>query len=97
MNKPTSSPWEFWDRKAPGDLTITDMSGKFCIARLEPNVPHLDETRANGRLIACAPELLGALKVMLDQIDDDPRASQFFDLRLIERSRAIIAKAEGRF
>ncbi len=41
-------------------------------------------------------ELLDALKVMLDQIEDDPRAHQFFDVRLIEGVRALVEKAEGR-
>ena len=42
-----------------------------------------------------AAESVEMLQLMLDQIDGDPRAVQFFDLRLIERTKAVIAKACG--
>lgn len=44
---------------------------------------------------AIATELFEVLTVMLDQIEDDPRAVQFFDLRLIARARAAIDKARN--
>lgn len=55
------------------------------------------ERRAN--LIAKAPELARqveelrvALMTMLDQIDGDPLAHQFFDPRLVAQVKAVIAK-----
>lgn len=38
-------------------------------------------------------ELLVMLKTMVDQVDDDPRAHQFFDPRLIADAKALIVKA----
>lgn len=51
-----------------------------------------EETRANARLIAAAPELLDALTGLLAVVNvriDDPRTQQF------DKARAAIAKATG--
>jgi len=40
------------------------------------------------------PESVQVLRVMLDQIDGDPRALQFFDQRLIARARQAINKPD---
>lgn len=40
-------------------------------------------------------ELIAMLKVMLDQVEDDPRACQFFDLRWLDTVRAKVKECEG--
>lgn len=52
-------------------------------------MPH--EAKANARLIAAAPDLLEALRALLD--DPDPRGAP---AQVWEQARAAIAKAEGR-
>jgi hypothetical protein len=53
--------------------------------------------KANGRLIAAAPDLLDALKLALEQIEPAPKPKLIrtpeFALRMV---RAAITKAEGR-
>ncbi len=44
----------------------------------------------HGRKLQRYSDLLEALKVMLDQIDGDPLAIQFFDLRLVKRIKDLI-------
>lgn len=51
------------------------------------------ELAANARLMAAAPELLEALRLLLVDIDGDVRAMQFFDPRSLNKARAAIAKA----
>lgn len=55
-----------------------------------------DTETADANLIASAPNLLTALKVMLDQVADDPNAGRFFDLRWLNSVRTLVAKAESR-
>lgn len=58
-----------------------------------------DETEANGRLIAAAPELLEALKAICDEyVDDLPDVSHDLDLprHHVIAGRKLIAKAEGK-
>lgn len=53
-----------------------------------------DETLANARLIAAAPELLEALEELLSA--PQLRGEMAFNLRLrVEKARAAIAKATG--
>lgn len=54
--------------------------------------PDWDEAMANGRIIIAAPELLAALKAIIETCNvriDDPRCKYF------DAARAAIAKAEG--
>lgn len=50
-----------------------------------------DKANARRDLMASAPELRRLLSVVLDQIDGDSLAVQFFDLRLIEEIKATLA------
>lgn len=42
-----------------------------------------------------AREFVDLVQVMLDQIDGDPRAVQFFDSRLIERCKVALQRVKG--
>jgi hypothetical protein len=57
-----------------------------------------DEGEANARLIAAAPELLAALKFLVDRglTYFEGRTSPGFTREQIEKAREAIAKAEGR-
>jgi len=82
-----------------GHVAFVYAKGDRCdIMRDEYSAP--EEMEANARLIAAAPDLLDALKVMLkgDELGEVACQEQGF-LRLIERTeqaRAAIAKAEGK-
>jgi hypothetical protein len=52
------------------------------------------EQKANARLIATAPELLDALKLMLAECFDEERDDA--TIHAVAQARAAIAKAEGR-
>ena len=54
-----------------------------------------EESAANARLIACAPELLEALKKMLCMPGEDDAESTAERIYRIGRARAAIAKATG--
>lgn len=95
MSGHTPGPWRIGstqtrvESRAGSVLAVTDY---------EPHIPEV-AARANARLIAAAPELLEALKAVEDSIcllglhtdEDDCEGC-----RLRQRSRAAIAKAEGR-
>lgn len=55
----------------------------------------------SGNFYECLPchqqrrEIWLALRAMLDQVDGDPRARQFFDDRLVERAKAAARKVSG--
>lgn len=66
--------------------------GTYVAAALDFNRSDRDEEcEANARLIAAAPDLLSALKNLL-QVCEDERESD----DMLQDSRAAIAKAEGR-
>ena len=97
--KHTPGPWVTENdhivvRNYDGKLTRLDS-----IAKVFPDFPLSDEAIANARLIAAAPDLLDALKVMLhgEEIGECECQKTGFP-RLItrwEKARAAIAKAEG--
>lgn len=51
-----------------------------------------DEAEANARMIAAAPELLAALKKLLNETDD---GTQLCARHIVDDCKAAIAKAEG--
>lgn len=56
------------------------------------------DTEANARLIAAAPELEEALRLLLQQVDEHAAAGEVMPARTVDtdRARAALAKAEGR-
>lgn len=87
----TPGPW----RVGPVDDTIvTDAAGKE-VAAIDGDYNSPDEwprMEANARLIAAAPELLGALKVILE-VHEAVGAGMSYSGHM---ARAAIAKAEAR-
>lgn len=103
MSKHTPGPWK-WERVKTscgvcfrvGPLSITaDKPNHACIYADYPGQMALELGEANARLIAAAPELLGALKWFIADIDGTHTSMIDFDAN-VARSRAAIAKAEGR-
>jgi hypothetical protein len=86
----TAGPWRY----------EYDDNGFYCVTAHAAPSPYIvatggegDTDKANARLIAAAPDLLAALKAVMDgQIGGSPdlNAERF------QKARAVIAKAEGR-
>ena len=95
MSKHTPGPWETKPEECDRPyirVRGTRLGCRFKVANvLTPVYENVhkreaEETRANARLIAAAPELLEALRAMLDEDDGGMTAS---------KARAAIAKATG--
>lgn len=83
----THGPWN-----AKDSIVYSLESGKY-VARCDIGGRD-EETEANARLIAAAPDLLGALKEALDQLETwNTESEPTFTMR---RASEAIAKAEGR-
>jgi hypothetical protein len=63
--------------------------------RSSPYLGKPGESEANARLIAAAPELLEALTLALPSVEESEQFNRPGALRLSERIRALLAKAEG--
>jgi hypothetical protein len=74
---------EFWPKGWNAAVCVAD-----CHAKGAPESE--DERCANARLIAAAPDLLAALKAIVNRADDSPMCWPEFDA-----ARAAIARAEG--
>jgi len=61
--KATPGPWETWG----GELNVRDIKNHNFVASCGANGYDNEESRANAHLIATAPELLEACKVILEQ------------------------------
>ncbi len=89
MSNHTPGPWSLHE-------TISD-TARYLYVRSESGivaeVTPLDEVDANARLIAAAPELLGALKEVLPLLAEFTWANSWHNLYAI--ALAAIAKAEG--
>lgn len=99
----TPGPWEFIDATKSASYkfapTCIIRAGQKQVASFSwndnsPWFPTMAQSQANARLIAAAPELLQALKELLDLTDDpqndaDPEESTF------AFARSVIAKAGG--
>lgn len=105
--KHTPGPWKYIDATKVAGMQFAPacviQSGDKNIARFSwndnsPWFPTKEESQANARLIAAAPELLEALKGLLADIEDYQRVNNLGGennhWQVI--SRAAIAKAEGR-
>ena len=78
----TTSIMTDWEHEDEGHIDICEL----------PFHHHDDENEANARLIAAAPDLLEALKEMLDNHED---ACTGYGEGAAEKARAAIAKATG--
>ncbi|MGP5757726.1 hypothetical protein [Pseudomonas aeruginosa] len=97
MSKHTPGPWHVG---GPNKCTIYDKHGQRLANSFEGVMATQrtdSECEANARLIAAAPELLEALKGMLEvyggQYNDDCLPKSSSELDLIQQARAAIAKA----
>ena len=94
MAKHTVGPWRVGDAGCTVFGPKTDAPSPKTIACLRKAASASEETGANARLIASAPDLLDALQAMLAGAwaegwgDDAPEE--------VLRARAAIARAEGR-
>lgn len=92
--KHTPGPWIVSGLPAMYDEAVNAVGsdGPLCVARLprtgQIGSRYKDEVDANARLIASAPDLLAALRVM---VGDDPTPN----IGGIAMARAAIARAEG--
>jgi hypothetical protein len=65
------------------------------------NMPELEESEANARLIAAAPELISALESLTDSVAEGLESHEILDCTLkdimegLERSLKVIKKAKG--
>lgn len=108
MSKHTPGPWAVrrwsWPTQVEGSIHQVISADSFPTAfvpawdKPEPGeVEAGDEARANARLIAAAPELLEACKLIVSAFDALKPASAARNEPLqINAARAAIAKAEGR-
>jgi len=92
--KHTPGPWELIPTKLAG---ITDLraQGRHLLRISDSRVGHID---ANARLIASAPDLLEALKALLNRVDPANKEREITPKSLLQKmdqARAAIAKAEG--
>lgn len=88
--KHTPGPWSYWNGIcSPGGRVTQDETGThIAIPTVYANAQLTD---ANARLIAAAPELLDALKSVLDMA-----SSGKTNFGLLEYARSVIAKATGK-
>lgn len=86
--KHTRGPWEVRENS---DSDVFIMAGDDLIAEVEGNWP--EPSRANGRLIAAAPDLLEACEAVLSDTTAEGSPEKFLADRA--RCRAAIAKARG--
>lgn len=89
----TPGPWQYDDNECPW---VFDQSGNT-VAKIFSSKPDGvflgDETKANARLIAAAPELLEALQAMVAMYA--PRGGRIVFDDPSDAARAAIAKAKG--
>ncbi len=96
MSEHTPGPWVAWQERAPNGPWMVEMgAGELHIGFLPNGAP--DE--ANARLIAAAPDLLAALRLLMEQptmspIDMSPaQRGALWNAHIL--SRLAIAKATG--
>lgn len=73
-------PLEWFDK-----CTQQDFKNGATISAIRDVIKHRDTLKTTNA------ELVIVLKVFLDQIDSDPRASQWFDSRLVARANAALS------
>ena len=91
MSKHTPGPWIF-DNEIGFIRTDTPPYGEWDVAKV--NIVRA-EAKANARLIAAAPELLDALKLMRDAFLDTEGSHGTLEQTATDAADAAIAKATG--
>jgi hypothetical protein len=96
----TPGPWRLEAHRAEGSYGLYDEEG-YIFAEVQLFGGERDD--ANTRLVAAAPELLEALKVLIKDIDDWERAVKEIIGRFpnttwgnLEEARRVVARAERR-
>lgn len=94
MSKHTQGPWTTQGRTIHNLLYDEPLGDRNAIASIPDANP---ESHANARLIAVAPELLWALREIVNQMDQGGQGStQVFNRdACISAARRVIAKATG--
>lgn len=88
MTKPTTFPWVV---SADGLSVKNDLLDKIvCFASSEPTK---EESKVNMRMIAAAPEMYEALRLLLSWHDGTNEREYIPAHMIIEKARAAIAKA----
>jgi len=98
MAKHTEGPWRVGDAGCAVFGPKTDAPSPKTIACLSKVASAPEETRANARLIAAAPELLDALKAMLAGAQEAAWTEGWGDdvPEEVLAARKAVARAEGR-
>ena len=90
MSKHTLAPWKVIEAHRGYIIEATDYAYDVAVVRTAGN----HDNEANAQLIAAAPDLLEALKALLEAVDD---VSDDFGWPLAtDKARAAIDKAEGK-
>jgi hypothetical protein len=91
--KHTSGPWTIeCGKNYSNEIVGKSKTGKdWVLARTTAAKVGRDQDDANARLIAAAPDLLEALKILATQAESHGAEGVYWD-----KARAAIAKAEGR-
>lgn len=96
MSKHTPGPWCLAKEylAAEGVVFLVVGPSEDPDLKIEPLAQLTFCEEADARLMVASPELLEALKALSFEIEADPTLVRFFDLRLVEKMKAAIAKAE---
>ncbi len=99
MSEHTPGPWEISYGKIRPARPIEGYTigyAPICIVRGDKRLHGNGVREANARLIAAAPELLEALKAVIDWLDDGSILLSEVCAANVLQARAAIAKAEGK-
>lgn len=104
MSKHTKGPWRQCGGYTPRYSAIVDGNDRYIVFQMADNdmdmehgkpisAPDMEEQQANARLIAAAPELLGALQWYVENDDTNEGDGNEFWLEGRDKARRIIEKA----
>lgn len=94
MNQHTKGPWKVWLSTKTLELTVHTLPSDTKVA----DITYItrEQTKANAKLIAAAPELLEALEDAAEWVSTGKVDGVSFDeIQVIEVLRETIAKAKG--
>lgn len=91
MSAHTPAPWRAWQERAPHGPWFVDLGANACGGELLIGFkPGGEPDEANARLIAAAPDMLAALKAIIEADEDSD------DTAVLQIARTACARAEGR-